>query len=515
MALESLPTELILLVFQQIADTEALQATARTCKKFQQVVEICLYSHVLCTRRASANRLLELCRADPRRATYVHDLQLVYSTRHHDFQNTAPVDLCFFPCLNSFVSESPFCNSHARIGAKSESVWQADMQAYLRAFEQASLLSSIPSCAKPLGFLKSVILHWTGSISSRFWRTTPLCPIFLLPELQSLTVSCVKIRVEDEDRDISQFAKSTKLESLSFVESVVSPRALEQILSYPTALKRLTLHEVTHHATDTLSYDFLRDDVETSHEALELQAESLEEFDFSGHHDPRGMMSSRPLTAFNLANFRSLSYLKLNWSVRLDQPPPNLRTLVLQDLSPLTFRGGAENVLARLPKLTECLKSASRRQEGFQVDLRLYRIPLHFFGHHRRYDVADGDHQPLRRVFEELRHKMIDRYTLEEHPGEDLADIPEDTSPVSAGPPATERETWENVPVRLRILTSKHRNFIPPYLHGEKSHRWVVRYDSDYLDIPPYFENSGNPEGDDSSEDEDMQEAFRLDSAMF
>jgi hypothetical protein len=155
MALESLPTELVLLVFQQIADTEALQATARTCKKFKQVVEICLYSHVLFTRRASANRLLQLCRADPRRATYVQDLQLVYSTRDHDFQNSAPLDLCFFPCLNSFVSESPFCNSHARIGAKSESVWQADMQAYLRAFEQASLLSSMPTCAKPLGFLRS------------------------------------------------------------------------------------------------------------------------------------------------------------------------------------------------------------------------------------------------------------------------------------------------------------------------------------------------------------------------
>lgn len=514
MALESLPTELVLLVFQQIADTEALQATARTCKKFKQVVEICLYSHVLFTRRASANRLLQLCRADPRRATYVQDLQLVYSTRDHDFQNSAPLDLCFFPCLNSFVSESPFCNSHARIGAKSESVWQADMQAYLRAFEQASLLSSMPICAKPLGFLRSVTLHWTASISSRFWKTTPLCPIFLLPELQSLTVSCIMIRVEDEDRDVSEFFRSTKLESLSFVESIVSPRALEQILSYPAALKHLTLHEVTHHTTDTSSYDFLRNDVETSHRALEFQAESLEEFDFSGHHDPRGMMSSRPLTAFNLGDFRSLSYLKLNWSVRLDQPPPNLRTLVLQDLSPLTFRGGAENVLARLPKLTECLKSASRRHEGFQVDLRLYRIPLHFFGHHRRYDAADDDHQPLRRVFEDLRHKMVDRYTLEEEPEEDLAESPEAMPSDRSEPPAVEGGTWKDVPVRLRILTSKHRHYIPPYLHGEKSHRWVVRYDSEMLDIP-YCENSGNPEADESSEDEDMLEAFRLDSTMF
>ncbi|KAI0168655.1 hypothetical protein BJ166DRAFT_523005 [Pestalotiopsis sp. NC0098] len=513
MALDSLPTELILHVFQQIADTEALQATARTCKKFRQVVEICLYSSVLFTRRSSANRLLDLCKADPRRAAYVHDLQLVYSTRHHDFQNSPPLDLCFFPCLNSFVSESPFCNAHSRIGSKSESVWQADMQAYLRAFEQASLLSNIPPGDRPLSFLRSVTLHWTGSINSRFWRTTPLCPIFLLPELQNLTLSCVKIRVEDEDCDISRFANSTKLESLSFVESIVSPRALEQIMSFPSALKKLALHEITHHGTGTASYDFLRNDIEASHRALELQAESLQEFDFSGHHDPRGMMSTRPLTAFNLANFRSLTYLKLNWSVRLDHPPPNLKVLCLQDLSPLTFRGGAENVLARLPKLTECLVNASKRKDFFQVDLRLYRIPLHFFGRHRMEDDEYGQ-QPLRRVFEDLRHKMINRYTLVEEPEEDLAESP-DATPAGNNetPPPSEQEMLEDVPVRLRILTAKHRHYIPPYLYGEKSHRWVVRYDSEMLEIP-YCDNSGHPEGEESSEDEDMLEAFRL-NAVF
>lgn len=319
--------------------------------------------------------------------------------------------------------------------------------------------------------------------------------------------------MEDEDCDISRFANSTKLESLSFVESIVSPRALEQIMSYPSALKKLALHEITHHGTGTASYDFLRNDIEASHRALELQAESLQEFDFSGHHDPRGMMSTRPLTAFNLANFRSLTYLKLNWSVRLDHPPPNLKVLCLQDLSPLTFRGGAENVLARLPKLTECLVNASKRKDVFQVDLRLYRIPLHFFGRHRMEDDEYGQ-QPLRRVFEDLRHKMINRYTLVEEPEEDLAESP-DATPAGNNetPPPSEQEMLEDVPVRLRILTAKHRHYIPPYLYGEKSHRWVVRYDSEMLEIP-YCDNSGHPEGEESSEDEDMLEAFRL-NAVF
>lgn len=153
--MDRLPNELVLLVFRQIDDSNSLQAAACTCKKFRGVAEICLYSRAHFTKRSSAERLLELCREDSNRAAYVQDLRLLYSTQYHDFLNTSPLDLCYFSCLNSFVSESPFCNSHSRVGMKSESVWRADMQAYLRAFEQASLLSDTSSGDKPLSYLRS------------------------------------------------------------------------------------------------------------------------------------------------------------------------------------------------------------------------------------------------------------------------------------------------------------------------------------------------------------------------
>lgn len=155
MALNELPNELVLQVFQQIDGADTLQAAACTCKKFKDIAEICLYRHALFRKRASTDKLWALCQGDHKRAAYVQDLQLLYSTRYHDFLNTPTVDLCYFPCLNSFVSESPFCNTHAHIGAKSEAVWQADMQAYICAFEQASLLSNSPGEDRPLSYLKN------------------------------------------------------------------------------------------------------------------------------------------------------------------------------------------------------------------------------------------------------------------------------------------------------------------------------------------------------------------------
>lgn len=359
--------------------------------------------------------------------------------------------------------------------------------------------------------LDTVTLHWSGSISARFWQTTPLCPIFLLPELRSLTLSCVKIKVSETDFDVSGFKGNTKLESLAFIESIVSPDALEQILSYPKALKSLTVHEIQHHQTVNASFKFLKDDIEASHRALAAQAATLQLFDFSGQHEGRGVMASRRAVGFDLSNLRSLSHLRLNYSdLKLERPPPNLRLLCLQDLSPLTLRSGSEYILARLPKLDECLQSAAERGDSFQVDLGLFRIPVHFIGRM----VRNGASEPrisIRRVFEDLRQKMIDKYTLLEEDEEDTASHGGSTETRLEKTTSPAEPTTDNVPVRLRILTSKRTRFVPPYLHGEKGSRWVVRYDSGILDNP-YYDDSGHLEGDDSSEDEAMAEAFQLDS---
>lgn len=153
--LKNLPNELILLVFQQIDDATALQAVACTCKKFREIAEICLYSQAIFTRRSPSDKLQSICRKESRLGCYVQNLQLLYSTRHHDFLETQPFDLHRFPCLKSFVSESPFCNAHSRVAGRSDDTWKLDMHAYLLAFEEASLLSSVSNKSKPLRNLKS------------------------------------------------------------------------------------------------------------------------------------------------------------------------------------------------------------------------------------------------------------------------------------------------------------------------------------------------------------------------
>lgn len=325
-------------------------------------------------------------------------------------------------------------------------------------------------------------------------------------------MSCVKIKtpVADAGIDLSGFAKQTKLESLSFIESIVSPDALEQILSFPKALTSLTLHEITHHGTSKTQFQFLKDDIETSHRALAQQEATLQEFDFAGQHDGRGVLGTRRSSGFDLSNLRLLSRLKLNCSdCKLSRPPPNLKVIVFEDLSPLTLRRSSGDILSRLPNFSECLRNASERNESLQLDLRLYRLPVHFLGRMQR-EEDEVDSLSLRQVFQDLGEEMVCRYALVEHPEEDTAESPSFVEMQPSDERPSTQKYPDDISLRLRVLTSKPSRYIPPYLHGEKGRRWVVRYDSTML-TNPYYDESGNPEGDDSSEDEHMSEAFRLD----
>ena len=65
---------------------------------------------------------------------------------------------------------------------------------------------------------------------------------------------------------------------------------------------------------------------------------------------------------------------------------------------------------------------------------------------------------------------------------------------------------------RLRVLTNKPRRKIPPYLHNEWSPRFLVRYDSSHQQeflSEPYIADEVIPDRDLSSDDEDMDVAFR------
>ena len=168
MHLLSLPQELQLQIVEHLGETqdkESLKAIASTCKHLHNMAEAYLYSSALFMTRESLCHFLRSVGAKPKRRQYLQELHLMFSTRRylHSNAKVEPVDLAHFDSLKVFESESPECQPWSR---KATPQWKADMDAYMNAFEHASLLSQLPSSEKPLQRLKH-----SGSTLPVFHRT--------------------------------------------------------------------------------------------------------------------------------------------------------------------------------------------------------------------------------------------------------------------------------------------------------------------------------------------------------
>ncbi|KAI0129087.1 hypothetical protein BJ170DRAFT_623942 [Xylariales sp. AK1849] len=493
MSLLSLPNELIMQMLEHIDDVPTLQAVARTCKALQVAAEVCLYSSVIATKRSTQVSLLDAIGREPQRKQHVRNLELLYSTRRYECLGTASLDLRTFSRLRSFVSESPFCNSHSRRERYSEH-WLADKQAYLYAFHESSLLRDPAYNGRPLANLRSLTLHWTEGWHSRFWEITPSNPIFLHPTLQSLELSCVKIETSDADIDLDCWMRQTDLKSLIFTESVVPPHALKRILSLPKALRSLSLDEVTHHHTRIGPNSCFIDDTGASRRALVLQSESLNRLQIFGRGNPATQVG------LELSEFRSLTYLSvILHQIRLEQPlPPSLTTLSLFGIDARRLSPRYADVILECMNLETLLSNAAVRGASFGLDIYLPRfepmVPM----------------RPLIRHFEDRLHEQLPSINLSATQ-ERGHDSPDDRSS-SIRPPFHSPRSHKEQSMRLRFLTAKRVRYIPPYLHNEKKPKWMVRYDSwlpGGLVANVYERETDQLEGEETSADEDMIEAFR------
>lgn len=289
----------------------------------------------------------------------------------------------------------------------------------------------------------------------------------------------------------------TKLESLVFTESVVSPDAMEQILSFPANLKIFTLHEVNYHTLNTSSYKFFKDDQETSLRALSQQANSLREFNFLGARLDKDL---------DLSFMDSLTSLRLGWNnYRLGIPPPALELITFEQVDPRMLRTSAGTPVLKYMKLEECIRNCSKRGAKLQLDLCLRRFP----GPQIPDIVPNGSPNyrplPIRQVIELfLRSINKYRYCLTEHPLEN-EQTAQECDTISEEPVVY----CSLVPFRLRVFTVKRTRYIPPFLHGEKTPKWVSRYDTGFIDGPQHNDVQTIQE-DELSEDEAMEEAFSL-----
>lgn len=156
MSLLSIPQELLLQIIEHISnaqDKQTLQSLATTCTLLRDIAEAYLYSSAVFTTKSSLNRFLQATEADHRRNLYLQHLELAFSTHQHDYAEPAPrPEFSLFQNLRRLVSESPESQPWS---PKNTVAWKTYMEIFMRAFEEASLVSDVPESRRPLQKLTS------------------------------------------------------------------------------------------------------------------------------------------------------------------------------------------------------------------------------------------------------------------------------------------------------------------------------------------------------------------------
>ncbi|KAI0844255.1 hypothetical protein F5Y00DRAFT_202499 [Daldinia vernicosa] len=503
MSLLAIPHELLLQIMKHLRDSQdvqTLQSVARTCRELREVAEMYLYSTAEFTRLSSLYRFLGAAtRADkPNRKGYLRDLKLLYSSNHYDpyYNPPYPPDLTLFPNLESFVSESPECKHQSIKGT----YWDFFKESYTQAFTQASLLNKSLETPRPLQNLKSLTLHWTES-GTRFREIAPTCPIFLLPRLQSLEISCARIGQKKpadwEAEKLQDFQHKTMLRSLIFTECVVSPKALHAILSLPKALQSLAVCEIFYHHGVMGDSSAIKD-TDAFNDAINQQAQSLESLRI--YHRFNQYSRDEKTLVLSLSNFPALSNLQLGpfrgtlFKYTLNTPvPPALNFLRLDKYGISRLERGRSCMLLSGLSVEELLANSETSGRPFTLDISLQHLP-------RLLGRPLFNRNDVRPKIRKLINELGERFQKLQNASRPRLEANPESSP--------DCKAYS----RLRILTNKSQHKIPPHLHNEALPRFVVRYDSShpgrFLDNP-YTANPLPPDRDFSSDDEDMDIAFR------
>lgn len=352
-----------------------------------------------------------------------------------------------------------------------------------------------------------VTLHWSGA-SERFWNISPTCPIFLLPQLESLEISCARVgQDEPEDQEsedaADRFQHQTRLKSLTFIECVVSAEALHTILSFPSALRRLTLCEKFYHHYE-VGDRFAANDDEPLNLAIAQQSRTLEHLHI---HCQASYMRRREGLSLSLSDFPVLSHLQLGpfptarpdaahcSNYTLSRPvPPALSSLRIDHYGISMLKSSIANRVFSELAIDDLLRNAESRGQPFTFDISLHGSPPLL----RRPGFHGQDHR-----------QIVGKYA--EELGKDFRRRLKPPIRWDSEPSSSEQVLGEPTPSRLRILTNKLRHKIPPFLHNEGPQRFVVRYDSSLSEKvlgDPYPIDELPSDRDMSSEDEDMDAAF-------
>ncbi|KAK7914891.1 hypothetical protein PG985_012594 [Apiospora marii] len=461
----SFPNELLREIFDAVQEKTSLAAAARTCHQLRDFAEARLYSHLSLETRGALEVLEKLVESRPQRAGFLRQLDLVFATPRYDNDRvgvtTAGV-VASCPGIKSLTIESPRCNARSRDDPSEWGTdWPADMALYQEQFESASLLSEPSSKGAPFQNL-------TSRATDRLWYTTPSCPVFLLPNLEKLEVSCAVVRFTETDRELQRFEGKTKLKALAFTESSVDADSLDALLKLPKELLRLELYEPAS----------LMGGVWPRNQPIRLSSNSLRHLSLSIRSLRPPSNPSTPHFQLDLSALPSLESLQVGPFLGPFHSP-------LQERWPL---------LGQLPRNLASLRLSGfdartlRRRNTIVTDLRVEELLSFPRDDGRRFSIVidltipnPSQHRQAWRTSMRSRIRQFAEQVAELQPSEGVG------------------LEGDECMFELQVTTARQVRFVPPYLYGEKRPQRVVRYSSsrpehDRFLARPYFEETGMPE---------------------
>jgi hypothetical protein len=358
-AQHSLPTELVLLVVDQLAgDNDTLCTLARTSRALQHLAEEQLYKTIEVFTVRDLRDIVEAFTCRNERARAVQTLKLHYHYNRRDLDEITHSRTIFNECIAHMVNlrewhiESPYDNCNWDKGLGPEIWVTGDMERFRKALELASTegpveaarmqaerrLGNVVDRTVGLALLESLTIHSHG-VESDFWDLDGFQCLFRHPTLRHLHISCVSIT--EAYPSLQTHAKTTPLTTLIFDECDITPEGLYAILQTPARLQHLTLGENVWNTNGSkrIKPRLTRNSI-ASLEALNLVAHSLETL---VHWDPSWKLdldSHAPRMSppgDGMRNFHALksiqcettSFLHRAIIMNHELAPPNLETLRL------------------------------------------------------------------------------------------------------------------------------------------------------------------------------------------
>lgn len=308
-------------------------------------------------------------------------------------------------------------------------------------------------------------------------------------------MSCVCIvRLEADDAEwnvgLVEFRHRTPLESLHFEESLVSPAALFEIFSLPSALKRFEFEEVSHHRPEIGKFtdELIGHDIDTLNAALALQATSLSHLRIKSSNYLRQARSTLADIVLDLGSFRDLTRLELgDFHLRRGcQPwmlayplPPNLTELCVAGFGPDTA-GAASTVLLSMLKVDHLIKSAQAQDRVFELEILLPKIPF-------------WDSMPLQASISRLApitSVIYDPTIFGERRDTDIVDDVGGMLPEVLSTDRIDSDGISSPSLRPRVTVKSVKmggNYIPPYLHGERRPQVTTIIDTHSIELSMNF----------------------------